>query len=237
MASGVSMVCDRLRRHPIKYVAATIAITVLAMFMFTSCSFIGGPVSGQVIDAETGQPIAGAIVVARWKGSVSALVDSQSVCFHVETAVSDPEGKYHVPLWWQQPRLWLMIGSGRVVEGYRAGYEGIYPHSKQATEHPDDIYMKRFVGTDSERLQFINERIFSGMSCINASASRRNLFFLESAAIQEAKRLASSDEQQKMLEGMRRVAADDWLAGAPNYDQTFRRPLENLPQSILRSLE
>src|ERR1019366_8738308 len=59
-----------------------------------------GLVDGRVINTETGEPIAGAIVAAKWMVSVSdGLADSSIVCSHVETAVSDAAGRYHFDAW------------------------------------------------------------------------------------------------------------------------------------------
>ena len=45
--------------------------------------------SGLVLEEGTDTTIEGAIVIARREGWISQLVDSQSVCYHVETANTD----------------------------------------------------------------------------------------------------------------------------------------------------
>ncbi len=236
MASGASMVCDRFRRHPVKYAMTGLALVVVALvsiFMVASCTYFGGPVSGRVLDSETGNPIAGAVVVARWDGSVNAIVDSRNVCFHVETAISDAAGKYHMPLWWQRPESGLLIGYiGPRVDAYRLGYEGTYLHTKEAAEHPQDVYMKKYASSDEERFEFIGRRIFSGMSCLGAGPSTRNLFPLYVAAIREAKALAKSPREVEEVEGMRKIAATDWLA-APGDSPVDRFPQSKLPPDVI----
>ena len=62
-----------------------------------SCS-IGTPrhwseQTGTVLEEGTDTTIEGAIVIARREGWISQLVDSQSVCYHVETANTDKSGR------------------------------------------------------------------------------------------------------------------------------------------------
>lgn len=58
----------------------------------------GLPFTGQVVDATTGKPIEGAYVVAQW-ASNAGIADSRSICYHVETAVSDKSGRYRISGW------------------------------------------------------------------------------------------------------------------------------------------
>lgn len=58
-----------------------------------------------VLDEDTHQPIKGAIVVARWVGTISALVDSQTTCYHVESTTTDAQGRYQLPAWTKLPGL------------------------------------------------------------------------------------------------------------------------------------
>jgi hypothetical protein len=51
---------------------------------------------GQVIDVDTGKPIAGVIVVGRYRGSVRG--SGASSCNRVESAVSDENGWFELPL-------------------------------------------------------------------------------------------------------------------------------------------
>ena len=51
---------------------------------------------GLVLEEGSDKPIAGAIVVARWKG-VAAF--TTSVCFHVESTETNEKGEYFFPAW------------------------------------------------------------------------------------------------------------------------------------------
>ena len=234
MASGELTECERSFDATIMRVAFA-AITAL-LATLCGCSFTGGPVSGRVLDVETRKPVAGAIVVVRWEGSISSLVDSQSTCFHVETVTSDSEGIYQIPRWWQSPKLRLMFGGAAVAEAYKPGFESAHANENESNASPANVYLKSFAGTNAERFAYISERVFSGMNCLDAGDSQRNLFALFGAAFQEAKRLAVADQQRKTLEGLRRVAADAWLA-VPADRRAVQDPVANLPPNVRRDLE
>ena len=219
-----------------RIIGSAVAVTIVLLLLMRACSVAGGPVWGHVEDSETHEPIAGAIVVAQWTGAAMGPVHSPRVCFHVETAVSDAKGRYFIPPWLQPPRAWAVWGSTTLSDAYLPGYESVRTQ-QTLTESPEDVFMKKFVGTDAERFEYIDKRVFSSMSCDNAGASRRNLFAAQKAAIHEAMGLARSEHDRRNLEGMRIVAAEDWLAATPNFHETYLRPLENLPANVRRELE
>ena len=219
-----------------RIIGGAVSVAIVLLLLMRGCSVAGGPAWGHVEDIETHQPIAGAIVVVRWTGAAMGPVHSPRVCFHVETAVSDAKGRYFIPPWLQAPRAWAVWGSTTRSDAYLPGYESAGTQ-QTLTESPEDVFMKKFVGTDAERFEYIDKRVFSSMSCDNAGASRRNLFAAQKAAIHEAMGLARSEQDRRNLEGMRIVAAADWLAATQNYHETYRRPIENLPIDVRRELE
>jgi len=79
----------------------------------------GGPVEGRVLDYKTGEPIPGAIVVARWLATIVG--SGQGTCVHVETAVSDGKGKYRIASWQRTPPA-LILGAGLALDVCKPGY-------------------------------------------------------------------------------------------------------------------
>lgn len=59
------------------------------------------PVDARLVDADTGQPLAGVPVVAYWELKGGSLTGDSLPCgaANVEEAVTDKEGKFHVPGW------------------------------------------------------------------------------------------------------------------------------------------
>ena len=235
MASGALMACEQIWRRPIRFFAYAIGAIAILTLVARSCSLTGGPVSGRVIDVDSGQPIANAHVVVRWIADPPGLY-SHPVCFHVETALSTTDGKYGVPLWLNL-RPWGFFPNAPIADAYRQGYESVHAHSKEAEGTPDDVYMKKFLGSDIERFEYISGRVFSGIDCLGAGTSRRNLFSLFAPAIREARQLAHSQEQQRNVEyRMRQIAATAWLA-EPTDSRAEPNALAKLPTEIRKELE
>jgi hypothetical protein len=68
-------------------------------------------IEGVVIDLQTGRPISGAVVWGEWWGHRGGPVQSTSVCYHTETAVSDEQGRFHIPSWKEANEADLMAST------------------------------------------------------------------------------------------------------------------------------
>lgn len=227
-----------LADHPMLFGAfALIVGFVLFVLLFVIRVGVGGgPVSGRVIDVDTNLPITGAIVVAQWQKSSLSIADSTSYCIHVETAASAEDGHYRIARWWQFPPI-LGFDGLTWVDAYYPGYESVHSHTAEAERHPEYLYIKRFVGSDDERFEYIARRVFSGMGCTSAGLSRRNLYPLLRAAIAEAKGLNAPSYAGSGIEALRRIAADDWLAGANVPRPADRNPVDELPPAVRKELQ
>jgi len=112
----------------------------------------------------------------------------------------------------------------------------VHAHSKEAEATPEDVYMRKFLGSDTERFEYISGRVFSGMSCLGANSSQRNLFALRKAALAEARSLVRTEQQERVVDGLRLIAAEEWLS-APTDSPAEANPLQKLPAEIRRELE
>ena len=76
-------------------------VTCCAAIALSACTEISdGPVTGRLTDKASGQPIADALVVVKWDMAVGGgLAEKRYVCYHVETAKTDADGRYRVPKW------------------------------------------------------------------------------------------------------------------------------------------
>lgn len=174
-------------------------VSLLLLLPLCACGLSGGSISGKVLEEGTGKPISGAIVVVRWKGYVSAIVDARTVCVHVESATTDEMGNYKVNGWRKSSTIGPVFEVNPVVSAYRAGY-GLPSKPAQTDE---DVNLASFKGTREDRLGYL-ERIGRSSGCDSAGMSRRNLYPLYEALYYEAKVNAAEEED---LEWYRRMAA------------------------------
>lgn len=168
-----------------------------------ACAVSGSGIEGQVVEEGTNKPVSGAIVIARWHGTASMLVDSRTVCVHVESATTDDQGRFRFSRWYQTPKF-IVSGVQPTVTAYKPGYEGKLFEEK--------IYhLKPFTGTRGERFQSL-WRVVSATGCSSAGRTRRNLYPLYKAVYEEAKPLATTDEEKQRLQMIREIAASEWVA-------------------------
>ncbi len=56
-----------------------------------------GPFRGKIVDAETGQPIQGAVVLMIWLRLVDVLIATKTEFYDAREAVSGPDGTFEIP--------------------------------------------------------------------------------------------------------------------------------------------
>jgi hypothetical protein len=120
------------------------------LLTMTACGTVGLPINGTVIDVDK-TPIAGAMVVAFWIGSITAIVDSQSTCYHVEVTVSDEDGHYRIPGWVGGFEFGLTRNYVSLT-AYKPGY--IEARNRQKKR---ELIMIPFTGTREERFSYLKD--------------------------------------------------------------------------------
>lgn len=174
------------------------ALVLLAMLWpVYSCAASGGPVEGEVFDEETGKPIEGAIVVARWTAQLNQIADSSTMCYHVETTTTDAEGRYRIERWHSGHPGMLqqlaMFDREVYVIVYKNGYRMADRHEK------DKIGMVPFVGTREERLEYL-KHVNRITGCHSAGHSKKNLLPLREVLYGDANKLLIGTETEGTLE-------------------------------------
>lgn len=177
-------------------------ISLLLLLPLTACGLSSGSISGKVLEEGTGKPISGAIVVVRWKGYVSAIVDAQTVCVYVESATTDERGKYRVGGWSKSSTMGPVFDVKPVVSAYKVGY-GLPSVPAQKDE---EVYLALFKGARGERLKYLM-RMLSATSCPSAGSSSKNLYPMYKAMYEEAKLISVTAEDSKAVSILRQEAA------------------------------
>lgn len=72
--------------------------SLLSGWAGAQATFSAKPITGKVVDAETGEPLPGVIVVAQWKIDRRFVGDAKALLNVLET-VSDEKGAYSFPAW------------------------------------------------------------------------------------------------------------------------------------------
>ena len=127
---------------------------VLIASTIGSYTYSSEETTGQVIDADTHQPISGAIVVTSWYGTYSA-GNSHTSCYHVETARTDNNGFYKMPAWSvkQESDLPAITSKTNFTEAFKGGYISDVPGS---SDRGAKIYLVKFKGTNQEYDDYLN---------------------------------------------------------------------------------
>lgn len=110
------------------------------MFAGVPDTYSGAEIKGRIVDAETGEPIEGAVVVAGWQISKTIITPDfpffwttrRSRVVHVAESLSDHEGRYVVPAWGpiERPVDWRREGSfDPQLAIFKPGYEPVYPNN------------------------------------------------------------------------------------------------------------
>jgi hypothetical protein len=169
--------------------------------------------TGQVIDRISGKPLANVFVIAQWNGTLDVPLQPKSTCYHAELALTDNEGRYHLPdfSWNFNP---FLRNRHRTAYPYKAGYE------ESSIPRPNEsvIFMEARVGSKSEMFRAVERNNLSG-GC-NESESRfsvpRKVRLMELMSLAESpKEFDIADSQLFALESSE--------VGYPAADRNLRR--------------
>jgi hypothetical protein len=131
-----------------------VLVTVVCLFSTAAnaqLTFTAEAINGKVVDEETGAPLAGVIIVAKWTVEESFVGRNNDLLNVLET-ISDKDGNYGFPAW--GPKLLpifplsplAIFGSGNdpMVVYFKSGY---WP----AQEKNEVTYAERLEGVDSRK--------------------------------------------------------------------------------------
>jgi len=133
---------------------ALISASVTGCIMGVSGPPIRGPFRGQVVDAATGQPIEGAVIVAVWWEVVPTPVQGQQRFYDASEAVTGPDGRFEIPrgatptpkLGVQPPQVSIF------APGYQEQRRRISPPDGRQFVDPTVVEMRRLT-TREERIR------------------------------------------------------------------------------------
>lgn len=193
-------------RSCLKHLGYAGLLVLLGGAPLRAVAFHNGPIDGQVIDAVTKQPIAGAFVVAKWERVEGLITDGAHVCRHIATVVSDAQGRYHIDAWAGVPNLvvgWLTDSLYDVsLDAYKPGMEIVRPAVFKMSEMTGTLVLTAWTGTRADRLFRLSAMITTSdeLDCMGAEVSGL-LEAAREAVYAEAKAIATaSEEDQKIIQ-------------------------------------
>ena len=145
---------------------------------------------GQVVDLGTHKPIPGAIVTWRWQETVSMIADSQSRCSHIESAVTDAQGRYQLPTWkGYEPTF---------IDAYKPGYAETNEYARTWQFNTRFIYpLEPFKGTREERVEYLLNQ--ARKECGSKDDYAPKLIPLYRALYEEARSIAVTKEDKMVV--------------------------------------
>jgi hypothetical protein len=200
------------------------AVAVVIALTAAGCSGADAPpveTRGRVIDQDTGEGIAGAIVVAKYMGGISL---GGSSCNRVESAVSDAEGWFYIPPdpkagptlmeayhrdyvygkstrragldidrreWRVEIHKWPPEGGTSIFLGYDPRVFRTEKDAIDASGEQRDAYLRRFKGTREERLRELH-RI--SITCAGGPRTSPGLVPFLEAVLKEQEELGDTAE-------------------------------------------
>jgi hypothetical protein len=184
----------------------------------------GKRIAGQVVDADTGQPIAGAHVAFVWESGIipSGFTghNSRDICYHAAAAVTDQAGHFQVAPW----RKWSTYSVNPeepIALVYARNYTprqipihvGYYVPPIERTN--ERFALKVFKGNTDQRM----DALFWGLSnkdCAYGGQSQKSLYALLKAILDESRQIARTKDNQDTVDTIARMAAKAALAADPN---------------------
>lgn len=133
---------------------------ILMALSLVACSApkIWLPRSGQVLDWETKEPIPEAAVIAYWQGSRTTLVDAQTICYHVDSAIADKEGRFTISAY-TDGKAYLFDKHVFIFpykDGYRQSIQPINGRNRIRQDKKEGLYyMEPDDRKDKERLRYL----------------------------------------------------------------------------------
>jgi hypothetical protein len=111
-----------MRALPRRYVLAVLAVGLIALAVLAWPAGAAGPWKAQIVDAETGQPLQGVVVLARWDKKTAAWPHPAREFHDIDEVVSDAEGRVVIPARDLSANTPLQAVVGPLITMFKPGY-------------------------------------------------------------------------------------------------------------------
>lgn len=154
-----------------------------------ACGLSGGPIEGAILEEGTRKPIPGVIVVVRWLHHQGY---SGTVCYRVESAVSNETGRFQIARWSNASDHRALRNPWTSIDFYATAFE-------RAGQTDKDIYVRSVSGGKEERLKELL-RLLGATRCGDGGSSEKNRLPLLRALLAEARTLTGTQYDRETIE-------------------------------------
>ena len=114
------------------------AVALVCVVWVVEAQAYRGPFKGRVVDAETLQPIQGAVVFVEWSRGVITLVEAQSEYYDAAEVLTDEKWYFHIKKKWSL-NPWTIFATDASVIIFKAGYGRVdishWPRLKEVADY------------------------------------------------------------------------------------------------------
>ena len=173
----------------------TIFIFVVAFLLYATSGYWMW-VRGQVLEYGTNKPIEGVYIAAYWSGSFG-IVGTHTSCFHVVTTRTNKEGKFFIPPQLFQTGIRIRANLSVPTSAYKPGYRPADMTDEEWREMIQrDLHYLVKDERNPERFEFLKDKA-SAIVCSGGGESNRSLYNTHMAIYEEAKSLATTEQEKK----------------------------------------
>jgi hypothetical protein len=177
---------------------------LLTALPLAACTSGLGAIDGVVIDLATREPIAGAIVVAKWQYVVGSIAGGSTHCDHADSAVTDDYGRYHIDPWHYRTSFWAQLSEPHFVSlsTYKPGMFAARDGFRRLKDSDAIIEMSKWTATHAQQMERLSRVSYAEeFQCGYSSEWEDALRPAKEMLIAEAKAIATdSAEDQKVLQ-------------------------------------
>jgi hypothetical protein len=202
---------------------AAVVVVAIASYGAIPHVLYGKRIAGQVVDADTGAPIAGVHVAFLWESDITprgfTAHNSRTICYHAAATITDAHGQFQIEPW----REWSTYGVEPVdpialvyVRDYAPRQIAVRGDSAdRPTDHLAERYaLKRFTGSAGERIDAMFWAVVS-RDCRYGGNSQKSLYPMLKSVHAEAKETARSEQQRSTASAIALIAAKAAIALDP----------------------
>ena len=201
------------------------------IYVASACMTFSGAalaLEGTVVDKESGKPLEGVFVIAKWSGAAPNPVQASTICLHGEMTITDKQGRFTISS--TSGNFNPLIGNRqRTVEIYKPGYQDsvetnvdelrfvIEPNRAAAADRFNEVFSTRApagCGMDEkQKVPFLKAKVQELEPLATTREQKRELIsaYFDAESIE----LGEGEGSKRWEERMRKWKSDAGIVAAP----------------------